>query len=492
MPDEALRPRVNRLSRLYSVLFYYYGDNIILIVVFFQRISSEGLAAASYLVGSGREAAIIDPRRDIDAYLSVAKQGCMEIRYLLETHRHEDFVLGSLALKAATGARICRGINPKVRYADAYLKDGDTLPLGDMIIRALETPGHTMDSLSYVLCEAGMPETALMVFTGDTLFAGSCGRIDLHGDGRRQECAAALYRSLHEKLLPLGDQAMAWPAHGAGSVCGKGISDRDQTTLGYERKTNPWLSYDLETFVRKKVAEQPLFPPYFRRMERWNEEGALRASLADGPLPVDVDEFAQAVREKDISLVDTRMPQAFAGGHIPGSINILLEGMTVFPGWLLDLDKPIWLVTERPDDAQTATRYLARIGFDRVEGYLCGGFETWQNRGLPIGHIGAISVDALKAMHDAGQIHIVDVREPDEWAEGIVDGAEPIFFGSLKDHLPAIPKDAPIASMCSIGHRGSMGASILRNAGFTNVYNVLGGMMAWNARGYPVKVYKKT
>jgi hydroxyacylglutathione hydrolase len=456
----------------------------------FRRINSEGLAASSYFIGSGGEAAVIDPRRDIDAYIRESRLHCLKIKYVLETHRHEDFASGSPALKAATGARICRGDNQKVTYADTWLKDGDKLDAGGITIRALETPGHTTDSRSYVLYDSGKPEVALMVFAGDSLFAGSCGRVDLYGESRRPECAEALYTSLHEKLLPLGDQTILWPAHGAGSVCGKGISDRDWTTLGYERQTNPWLAYDRETFIRKKVAEQPLYPPYFRRTEKWNETGVPAMPGNDGPQPVDVDAFYLAIKEKGISMVDTRMPQAFAGGHIPGSLNILLEGMTVFPGWLLDPEKPIWLVTERPEDAGVAGLYLARIGFDRTEGYLCGGFEKWQNKGLPIGHLGAISVDALKVMLDAGQIRLIDVREPDEWADGIIPGSEQIFLGELKDHLPAGSKDAPIAVTCSIGHRGSMGASILRKAGFVNVYNVLGGTTAWANRGYSLAGYR--
>jgi Rhodanese-related sulfurtransferase len=225
-------------------------------------------------------------------------------------------------------------------------------------------------------------------------------------------------------------------------------------------------------------------------MESWNEQGAPPLPAANLPRPVNVDDLAVALKEKDISLVDTRMPQAFAGGHIPGSISIFFGGMSVFPGWVLDLEKPVWLVTERPDDALIASRYLARLGFDHVEGYLCGGFEKWQNRGLPIGHVGAISVDALKQLLDSGAIRLIDVREPDEWADGIVPGAEPIFFGELKDHLPSGPREAPIAVMCSVGHRGSIGASILTRAGFTSVYNVLGGTTAWVNRGYPLTEYK--
>ena len=452
----------------------------------FLKFTAEGLAASSYLIGSGREAVVIDPRRDIDVYLGAARERCMEIKYILETHRHEDFLAGSLPLKAQTGGLICRGTNDEVRYGDVRLKDGDTLKCGRMFIRALETPGHTMDSLSYALYEAENPDVALMVFSGDVLFAGSCGRIDFYGEERKAECAGMLYRSIHEKLLPLGDQTILCPAHGAGSVCGAGISDRDETTLGYERLANRWLSYDRDTFVGKKAAEKPLYPPYFRRMEVLNAAGAPPIKAGPGPKPVMPGELAEAILESGIQLIDTRLPQAFAGGHIPGSISIWPGGNAVFPGWLLDAGKPVYLVTERPEDVATVTRLLARIGFDNVEGYLCGGFETWQNQGMSVEHVGAISVDALKALSDAGGIRIVDVRDPDEWQDGIMPGAEMRFVGTLKDNLPDGPKDVPIAVTCSIGHRGSIGASILRNAGFTNVYTVLGGTTAWANRGFPM------
>ncbi len=300
----------------------------------FQRINAEGLAASSYLIGSGREAAVIDPRRDVDVYLREAREHCLEIKYVLETHRHEDFVLGSLALKAATGASICRGDNPQVTYADRRLKDGDMLAIGGMTIKALETPGHTTDSLSYVLYESDEPEVARWFSPGMRCSPAAAAGSTCTGKAAGRSAPPRSHRSLHEKLLPPGDQALLWPAHGAGSVCGKGISDRDWTTLGYERRTNPWLSFDREAFVRKKVAEQPLYPPYFRRMERWNEAGA--PPMPDTtPQPADVDAFGKAITGKDVTLVDTRMPTAFAGGHIPGSLNIFLEGMSVFPGWLV-------------------------------------------------------------------------------------------------------------------------------------------------------------
>lgn len=452
----------------------------------FRRFTAEGLAAISYLIGSGREAVVIDPRRDIDDYLQAADELNMEIKYVLETHRHEDFLLGSPALKAQRGALICRGRNDAVRNADVRLSDGDTLKFGDLLIRVLETPGHTMDSLSYVLYDPDHSSAALMVFTGDTLMAGSCGRVDFYGEDKKPVCAEQLYRSIHEKLLPLGDQVILCPAHGAGSVCGAGISDRDETTIGYERMTNPWLSYDRDTFVSKKAAEKPLYPPYFRRMEQGNQEGAMPFLPGYGPRPVRPEELAAKMMGQSICLIDTRMPQAFAGGHIPGSMSIWLGGMTVFPGWVADPAKPICLVIERLEDAATAVKYLARIGFDNVDGYLSGGFEAWQNRGMPIEHVGALSVDALKAMSDAGGIHIIDVRGPDEWQDGIMPNAEMRYVGTLKDNLPDAPKAAPIAVTCSIGHRGSIGASILKNAGFTNVYNVLGGVTAWKSRGFPI------
>jgi hydroxyacylglutathione hydrolase len=453
----------------------------------FLKFTAEGLAARSYLIGSGPEAIVIDPRRDIDIYLTAAREHCMEIKYVLETHRHEDFLLGSMALKVQAGALVCRGTNDDVRYGDIRLKDGDTLKCGRLFVRALETPGHTMDSLSYALYEAEHPDVALMAFTGDALFAGSCGRIDFYGEERKAECAGMLYRSIHEKLLPLGDRTILCPAHGMGSVCGTGISDRDETTIGYERLTNRWLSYDRDTFIRKKAAEKPLYPPYFRRMETMNSAGAPPLKAGPGPKPVWPAGLAEAMLEESgTQLIDTRMPQAFAGGHIPGSLSIWLGGNAVFPGWLLTADRPIYLVTERPEDVATAALYLARIGFDNVEGYLCGGFETWQNQGMHVEHVGAISVDALKALMDTGGIRIIDVRDPDDWQDGIMPGAGMRFVGTLKDNLPDGPKDAPIAVTCSIGHRGSIGASTLKKAGFTNVYNVLGGTTAWENRGFPM------
>ncbi|OPY26295.1 MAG: molybdopterin biosynthesis protein MoeB [Methanocella sp. PtaU1.Bin125] len=457
-----------------------------MIAMFFLKFTAEGLSATSYLIGSGGEAVVIDPGRDIDRYVNAARERCLAIKYILETHRHEDFVLGSTALKAQTGALICRGRNDEVLYGDARLNDGDTLEFGGMMLRALETPGHTMDGLSFALYESGHPDVALMAFSGDTLFAGSCGRIDFYGEGRKAECAGMLYRAIHEKLLPLGDQAILCPAHGAGSVCGAGISDRDETTIGYELRANPWLSYDRDTFVRNKAAEQHLYPPYFRRMEQFNSTGTPPAPA--GPKPLQPPELAEALLEREHYLIDTRMPTAFAGGHIPGSLNIWARGNTVIPGWLLEADRPIYLVTGQPGDVATVARYLARIGYDRVEGYLCGGFEAWQNLGMPVDHVGAISVDALKVMRDVENIRLIDVREPHEWQKGIMPGAGMRFLGTLKDNLPDAPKDAPIAVTCNVGHRGSIGASILKNAGFTNVYNVLGGITAWKARGYPVVI----
>jgi hydroxyacylglutathione hydrolase len=223
-------------------------------------------------------------------------------------------------------------------------------------------------------------------------------------------------------------------------------------------------------------------------MERWNEAGAPPMPVIE-PQSAGVDVFSETIGGQDVTLVDTRMPTAFAGGHIPGSLNIFLEGMSVFPGWLVDPEKPVWIVTERPEDARTTALYMARIGFDMVERYLCGGFEKWQNRGLPIGHVGALSVDAPKLMLDAGMIRLIDGRESDEWADGIIPGSELIFLGDLKGHLPASPKDSPLAVTFSVGRRGSMGASILRQTGFTNVYNVLGGTTAWVNRGYSLSEY---
>lgn len=453
--------------------------------MFITRIKAEGLAVNSYLIGSGSEAVVIDPLRDTDKYVELADRKCVRIGHILETHRHEDFALGSAELRSLTGARICRSGRTAVKYNDSPLTDGTELWFGNALIRAIETPGHTPDSMTYVLYDTARPDLALAAFCGDVLFAGSCGRIDFCGEARKAGCATELYRSIHDRLLPLGDQAILYPAHGSGSVCGSGISDRDETTIGFERLTNRWLNLDQETFVREKAAEKLEYAPYFRRMEHWNVHGPSPVRRRRLPEQLDPASLKRSLGRDGAVLVDTRLPQAYAGGHIPGSYNIWLDGMALHPGWLLDSDSKIYVVPERAEDVQTIDRYLRRIGFEGVAGFLCGGFTAWQNLGGPVEYSGVITVDELNEFLGSGRIHLIDVREPSEWDTGIVPGADLRFLGTLEEELPQVSADTPLAVVCSTGLRAGAGVSILQKAGFTEVYNVLGGMTAWKNKGLP-------
>jgi hydroxyacylglutathione hydrolase len=452
-----------------------------------KLLKADGLAQHTYFIGSEDEAAVIDPRReagDVADILDLARRECMRIRYVLETHRNEDFVHGSLEIAGRTGATIYHGSATPFKYGKP-IKEGDEVSIGSLKIKVLETPGHTPDSLTYVLYDTDHPEVPLAAFDGDELFVGSTGRIDLPGTDIKRENAIKQYESIHEKILPLGDQTLLCPAHGAGSVCGSGMADRDWSTVGYEKKTNPFLQLDKDKYVEAKVNEKMVRPPYFMAMEQYNLDGPPSLASRIAPAGMSLGEYKDRVENKDYALVDTRMPPAFGGGHIPGSYNIWLGGMALFPGWMFGPEQKLLLLTDRESDAATADKYLCRIGYDHVEGYLCGGFQVWQNAGLTIGHTGELSAEALRQMLQKGEIMLLDVREPREWEQGIVEGAKLIYVGKLKDKLDEVPRGKPIASMCSVGHRGSLGASILQKAGFRDVYNVLGGFTAWKNDKYP-------
>lgn len=454
--------------------------------MFIARVTAEGLAVNSYVIGSRDEAVVVDPLRDTKRYLEIATSRSVRIKYILETHLHEDFALGSVELRSLTGARICRSGQAGVKYTDTPLKDGSERMFGDAVIRAIETPGHTPDSLTYVLYEASRPGISLAAFCGDTLFPGSCGRIDFCGEPRKAECATALYGSIHDRLLPLGDQALLYPAHGSDSVCGSGISNREVSTIGFERLTNPWLALDIDAFIREKMAEKQEYAPYFSHMEHWNVHGpppVLRRRL---PEPLDPASLKRSLKRSGAVLVDTRLPPAFASGHVPESYNIWMKGMTIYPGWLFDEKSKIYVIPERPQDVPVIDNYLRRIGFEGVAGFLSGGYDAWHNLGGPVEYSGIISVEELKDRLEERTIHLVDVREPAEWASGTIPGADLRFLGRLGGDLPQVALDTPVAVVCGTGLRASIGVSILQMAGFCEVYVVSGGITAWKNRGYPV------
>ena len=446
-------------------------------------VKSEGLAHNSYFLVDGNEAAVVDPRRDCQIYLHLARKNCVKIRLIFETHRNEDYVVGSRELQSVSNAQICHSKELAFKYGEHNLDDGETLNVGNLKIRALHTPGHTDESLCYVVSDLEKSAEPLMVFSGDTLFVGSVGRTDLQGKPAQPKQAEKLYTSLHEKLLPLGEGVIVYPAHGSGSMCGSGISEQAFSTLGYEKKTNPHLALGKEAFVQKALATELLVPPYFSKMQEYNQKGAPQLRGLALPKALSVTEFEAQMNEADSIVVDTRKPYAFAGSHISGALNILLGGTAVYPGWVLTYDQRVLLVLERQSDLTRVLKHFWRLGFDNIHGYLCVGMGEWQKQGKPISTIGTLSASDLKDRLE--RYVVLDVREPSEWhQEGTIKGAERIFFGDLTEKLGSLQRNKRFAVTCSVGDRASIAASILKRKGF-EVSNVLGGMTAWEKLGYP-------
>jgi hydroxyacylglutathione hydrolase len=446
-------------------------------------IKSEGLAHNSYMFVDGTEAAVVDPRRDCQIYIRLAQKNCAKIRLIFETHRNEDYVVGSRELQNLSKAEICHSKQLAFKYSEHNLEDGETIKVGNLCVKALHTPGHTDESLCYAVSDLGKSVEPLMVFSGDTLFVGSVGRTDLQGKPAQAKQSEKLFESLHEKLLSLGEGVIVYPAHGSGSMCGSGISSQAFSTLGYEKKTNPYLALSKEAFVKRALAAELLVPPYFRKMEVYNLKGAPQLRGLALPKALNVAEFEAQMNEAESIVVDTRKPYAFAGSHISGALSILLGGTAVYPGWILNYDQRILLVLERKSDVTRVLRHFWRLGFDNIYGYLCVDMSEWQKQGKTISSIGTLSASDLKESLE--RYVVLDVREPSEWhQEGTIEGVERIFFGDLPEKVGTLPRNKRFAVICSVGDRASIAASILKAKGF-EVNNVLGGMTAWSKLGYP-------
>jgi len=452
----------------------------------FERIKSAGIAHNSYLIGSGSDAAVIDPRRDCQVYVDLVQGKGLKIKYVFETHRNEDYVIGSVELNNMTGAEIYHGPGLNWKYGNA-LKDGQQFRIGRLRLTAIHTPGHTDESISYAVADLATGEAIVMVFTGDALFVGDVGRTDLYGPEETSRLASNLYGTIFDKLLPLGDSVILCPAHGGGSVCGLRIANRDESTIGIERIQNPVLQIkDKREFVKYKLAEKPERPHYFSQMEKLNLEGPPLLGCLPLPAPLTPTEFGKKM-DKGALVVDTSEPAAFGGAHIKGAYSIWLEGLPIFAGWVLPYDKPILLVLEDQSHLERAVRYLIRAGYDTITGYLRDGTEGWYNAGLPTESLPLLSVHQLKRMLDRGEeLLVLDTRGQDEWESGHIAGSLHVYVGYLEQRLAEIPRGKPIAVICTVGHRAGLGASILLRAGYPNVHNILGSVKAWVAAGFPV------
>jgi hydroxyacylglutathione hydrolase len=450
--------------------------------MFHEVVRSEGLAHLSYVVGDKGEAAVIDPRRDSQVYLDIAYGKGARITHIFETHRNEDYAIGSVDLARRTGAKIYHGKALPFTYGNP-VAENDTFTLGSMVLKVIETPGHTYESISITVADKAFGEEPVAVFTGDALFIGDVGRTDFFPD-RAEEVAGLLYDSIFRKLLPLGDHVILYPAHGAGSVCGSGIASREFSTLGYERKHNPVLQKtDRKEFMRHKVSEHHYQPPYFKRMEKYNLEGPPALDELPRPVPMSANRFAEAM-EGGALVVDARSPEAFAGAHIPGTLSIPLHMIPGFAGFFLPYDRKILLVTQDAAEVEEAVRYLVRIGYDEVAGYLEGELRAWEMSGRPYASMPVLHARDLERRAASGQkFTLLDVRSEEEWKKGHLPGALHIYLGDLPGQLDKIPKDRVVTTFCASGGRAMIAASILRKNGFTEVEDSLGSMSAWKAIG---------
>lgn len=451
-----------------------------------RRIETPGIAHYAYVIANGTEAAVFDPSRYAEPYLAAARELGARITHVVETHRQEDFVMGSAFLARQAGAKIVNGDFDTFGHGDLRLGDGDTFAIGELTIRALHTPGHTPESMSYVVYPGDAGERAWCVLTGDALFYGTTGRTDLGDADESVANAGLLHDSVNAKLGRLPDTTLVLPAHGPGSVCGSGMAEKPVSTIGEEKQVSEVFTMSREAFANKKGGEKLPRPPYFRLMERVNLEGGIEPRMSASAVPLlDAEAFGESCTRKTV--YDTREPEGFAGGHIADSHSIWLGGLPVFGGWMADEQSAIYLVTDRDEDVATATCHLSRIGIDNVQAALAGGFGTWRKSGLPIRLSRTITPKTLA--DDLARFQVLDVREEDEFADGHIPGARHLYVGYLADRLDELGLDRqrPIAVTCSVGHRAGLGASILLRAGFEDVRNLLGGMTAWQALDLPVE-----
>lgn len=462
----------------------------------FERFEVEGLSHYSYGVGCPQagKLVIVDPERHVDRYLEFAGQHGLTISHVLETHIHADYASGTRVLAERSGAEVWvsgydRGETYETAFAHRDLADGDTLEIGGVRIRALHTPGHTPEHLSYLVYERARSEDVPeIMLSGDFLFVGSLGRPDLLGEEAKRGLARQMYASVREKLADLPGGLEVHPAHGADSMCGSGMSGRPSSTLGFERVANPYLDPTLDEaqFVERLLGTVPPFPPYYLRMKQLNAEGA-PAVAANGDA-LAVGEF-RALMDSGHVVVDLRDHLAWSGGHIPESLGLgAAKQLAMWAAWVVPYDRPVLLVAENVDQAGCAVKALAQVGLDNVAGSLAGGIGAWRAEGLPMRQTIVMSVGELHKRRASGEaLNVLDVRGAGEWCAGHIEASVNVHAGQLAQRLADVPSgDAPLAVTCAGGYRSTAAVSVLERAGYDNVINVTGGMDAWVAAGLPI------
>ena len=463
--------------------------------MYFKQFYLGCLAHASYLIGSEGEAAVVDPQRDVDQYIEEANAQDLKIKYILETHLHADFISGHQELAARTGAQIVFGKEARATISHRAVKDGDELPIGGVTLRILETPGHTPESICILAIEQEAGEDACVprLLTGDTLFIGDVGRPDLAGGKgyTAQMMAAMMYDSLHEKILKLDDSVEVYPAHGAGSMCGKNLSTETSSTIGQQRKFNYALQpMTKEQFVAMMTTDLPEAPAYFSQDAEINRAGAEALNHLAKPQGMSPAEVREASQHGCVVL-DVRSAGEFGAAHVPGSLNIGLGGQ--FASWagsLIPLTAHVVIVANSEAQVEEAQVRLARVGLERVNGYLSGGIAAWRAAGFEDAQIQQISVAELKDLLKLKpELQVIDVRRPAEYKSGHAPRAMTAPLAKFRDTLGGLNLNGeqPIAIICAGGYRSSAATSIAQQLGFNNLLNVTGGTTAWIKAGYEVE-----
>jgi len=457
--------------------------------MYFEQFYLGCLSHASYLLGSEGEGVVVDPQRDVDLYIKAAEEHGLTIRHIVETHLHADFVSGHKELATRTGATIYFGAQAGATFPHVPVRDGFKLHFGEAHMRVLETPGHTAESISLVVTNDEKPEKPWAVLTGDTLFIGDVGRPDLSRAYSPEQLAGMLYDSLHNKLLNLPDEVLVYPAHGAGSLCGRNMRAERSSTIGTERLTNYALQIrSRDEFIQQLTSNLPARPEYFFQDAEINRGGA--PALADlPPLKAISPAELKAMLEEGVIALDLRPGEHFAAGHVPGSINIPLSGQFAsWAGTILGLSSRPVLIADTPEQLTEARLRLARVGIEAERGYLEDGVVGWNRAGFALALLREISVQELQQQLSENQMQALDVRRAPEWLAGHIEGASWWPLDRFRISPPEVDPDLPLAVHCASGYRSIIACSLLQRAGFKNVVNVTGGFGAWQQAQLPIAI----
>jgi len=455
--------------------------------MYFEQFYLGCLAHASYMLGSETEAVVVDPQRDVDLYFKAAEDHGLTIRHIFETHLHADFVSGHKELAARSGAQIYFGAQAGATFPHVAVRDGFELRFGKASIKVLETPGHTPESICLLVTVDDKPVKPWAVLTGDTLFLGDVGRPDLSRTHTPEQLAGMLYDSLHNELLKLPDEVLVYPAHGAGSLCGRNMRAERSSTIGTERLTNYALQIrSREEFVKQLTSNLPARPDYFLQDAEINRGGA--SALSDLPeLRAIPPAELKSLLDDGVIALDIRPGDQFAAGHVPGSINIALSGQfATWAGTILGLSSRPVLIADSVEQLAEARLRLARVGIETERGYLQGSVAGWKQAGFDLAQLPEITAQELRQRLLENKLNVLDVRREPEWMVGHVAGAAWWPLDRFRLSPPEVDLNLPLAVHCQSGYRSMIACSLLQRAGFKNVINVMGGFAAWQEAQLPV------